>query len=126
MTSRRQGKFQLEVLPDVGHYLHEVRGFLPAKLSHFVLILALVDPGQARKIGWSPRCVLEKEYECIGLTAQGRQCRLRAETQNGRGSMKTVRILRNGASLYSIFLTWIETLVLDNRSVHVQQNVVPG
>jgi hypothetical protein len=21
----RQGKFQLEVLPDVGHYLHEVR-----------------------------------------------------------------------------------------------------
>lgn len=98
---------------------------LPSCLISYSFSL-LVNSGQARKIGWSPRCVLEKEYECTGLTAQGRQCRLRAETQNGRGSMKTVRILRNGASLYSIFLTWIETLVLHNRSVHVQQNVVPA
>jgi hypothetical protein len=33
----RQGKFQLDVMPDVGHYLHEV-----CIISYFVLLLLTV------------------------------------------------------------------------------------
>jgi hypothetical protein len=54
LTSHRQGKFQLEVLPDVGHYLHEVRlTYFPDILRHRPSIHA--DPGTRTTLRrWHP------------------------------------------------------------------------
>lgn len=57
LINRRQGKFQLEVLPDVGHYLHEV-----SSGTHCLAGSADIDAGQSIVACPDPRDILAEEH----------------------------------------------------------------
>lgn len=85
----RQGKFQLEVLPDVGHYLHEVR--------RFIMVLSFTcsgsphtfTSGQARKARHGLGRVLAQEHNYTGVASKDGQHDSCPKAQDGRRRLTT-------------------------------------